>query len=161
MLSIISCRYSGSASQAVSSKQNLRAMMSSWPAAILCSRCSTRSSILSSILSLIMLRMKSLAPFFIRLSWDFLSSQSSSSVASSTTPAIQSSSAYSGAANSSRLAPTEAPASRDITASATRPVVRALVLLCAVLFLSSVILLTEFPLVAKPYCIVAQMLEFA
>ena len=52
------------------------------------------------------------------------------------------SSAYSGAANSSRLAPTEAPARREITASASNPVVRAFVLLCPVLIFSSVISLT-------------------
>ena len=143
MLSIISWSSSVSATQSALSWQNLSAMMNSCPAAILCSRCSVLSSILSSILLLIMPRMNSLAPFFIGLSSDSLSSQSSSSVASSTTPDIQSSSAYSGAANSSRLAPTDAPASRDITASATSPVVRTLVLLCAVLVFSSVILLTE------------------
>ena len=145
MLYTISWSISKSASQPLSSMQNLRAMMSSSPAAILCSRCSTLSSILSSILLLIIPRMKSFAPFFIGPSSDSLSSQSSSSVASSTTPAIQSSSAYSGAANSSRLAPTEAPASREMTASATSPVVRACVLLCPLLVLSSVMSLTVTP----------------
>ena len=112
MLSIMNRSSPASPVHSVCSMQNWNAVTSSWPAVILSSRWSVLSSILSSILLPIMARMNFFAALFIGLSSDFIVSQPSSSVASSTTPSLQSSSAYSWDAKSSSPEAMDVPARR-------------------------------------------------